>query len=407
MQQDEPGLTLPHPRAHERDFVLRPWLEVDPDAVLPGSGRVADLVAALDVGRPPGGHPVTRSTPGPLIAIGVIGTVIGILVQAGLAAMNMPKLRPEYSLGLTLLLVAAAAITLAVPVRRATRGNPVHRIDPFYATRVVVLAKACALGGALIAGFGLGLVLELILRSGEPGADAYLRVLSVLGRRPLPCSPPVSSPSSSARCRRPTTRTPTRERRPRPPGSVGAVTDDASQKKKAPAAEAPAAAPTAQAPTGLDPVPGEWRRVSPKYIVVDLIGTLITGVIMTVASGVPWFITQLPLFLLLPAFFAVMAIVLAAFTPRRVRSIGYMFRDDDLLFRKGIMFQRFVSVPYGRMQLVDINRGPLARAVGLSELKLVTAAAASNITIPGLPEKDAEELRDHLVALAESRRAGL
>jgi 2-amino-4-hydroxy-6-hydroxymethyldihydropteridine diphosphokinase len=53
LQQDEPGLTLPHPRAHERDFVLRPWLEVDPDAVLPGSGRVADLVAALDVA----GHP--------------------------------------------------------------------------------------------------------------------------------------------------------------------------------------------------------------------------------------------------------------------------------------------------------------------------------------------------------------
>ena len=54
------------------------------------------------------------------------------------------------------------------------------------------------------------------------------------------------------------------------------------------------------------------------------------------------------------------------------------------------MFQRFVAVPYGRMQLVDITRGPLARAVGLSELKLVTAAAASNVTIPGLPEQDAD-----------------
>ena len=124
---------------------------------------------------------MTRSTPGPLIVVGVIGTVIGILVQAGLAAVNMPKLRPEFSLALTLLLVAAAAIALAVPVRRATRGNPVHRIDPFYATRVVVLAKACAIGGALIAGVGLGLVLELALRSGDPGTDDYLRVLSVLG----------------------------------------------------------------------------------------------------------------------------------------------------------------------------------------------------------------------------------
>ncbi|MEP6843681.1 MAG: 2-amino-4-hydroxy-6-hydroxymethyldihydropteridine diphosphokinase [Pseudolysinimonas sp.] len=40
-------LTLPHPRAFERDFVLTPWLAVDPDAVLPGHGRVADLVAGL------------------------------------------------------------------------------------------------------------------------------------------------------------------------------------------------------------------------------------------------------------------------------------------------------------------------------------------------------------------------
>ena len=39
----DPHLTLPHPRAHERDFVLDPWLEIDPDAILPGLGRVADI----------------------------------------------------------------------------------------------------------------------------------------------------------------------------------------------------------------------------------------------------------------------------------------------------------------------------------------------------------------------------
>jgi 2-amino-4-hydroxy-6-hydroxymethyldihydropteridine diphosphokinase len=46
-RQDDPQLTLPHPRAHERAFVLVPWLEVAPDAVLAGHGPVADLVAAL------------------------------------------------------------------------------------------------------------------------------------------------------------------------------------------------------------------------------------------------------------------------------------------------------------------------------------------------------------------------
>ncbi|WP_166980344.1 2-amino-4-hydroxy-6-hydroxymethyldihydropteridine diphosphokinase [Paramicrobacterium fandaimingii] len=47
VQSDDPQLTLPHPRAAERAFVLDPWLEVDPDAVLPGRGRVAELRRAL------------------------------------------------------------------------------------------------------------------------------------------------------------------------------------------------------------------------------------------------------------------------------------------------------------------------------------------------------------------------
>lgn len=45
---DEPGLLLPHPRAHERAFVLAPWFEIAPDAVLPGRGRVRHLLAALE-----------------------------------------------------------------------------------------------------------------------------------------------------------------------------------------------------------------------------------------------------------------------------------------------------------------------------------------------------------------------
>ncbi len=41
------SLIVPHPRAFERSFVLVPWLEIEPDAILPGRGSVADLVSEL------------------------------------------------------------------------------------------------------------------------------------------------------------------------------------------------------------------------------------------------------------------------------------------------------------------------------------------------------------------------
>lgn len=47
-RSDGPELILPHPRAHERAFVLAPWHDADPDAVLPGHGPVAGLLAGVD-----------------------------------------------------------------------------------------------------------------------------------------------------------------------------------------------------------------------------------------------------------------------------------------------------------------------------------------------------------------------
>ncbi|MFP3466451.1 PH domain-containing protein [Leifsonia sp. SIMBA_070] len=152
---------------------------------------------------------------------------------------------------------------------------------------------------------------------------------------------------------------------------------------------------------------GDWRRVSPKYVLVVIASTIISGLVLSAGCLFLWLVGGWTFGWVLLAAVVVVSVIALVIAPRRARSIGYLLRDDDLLFRRGIMFQRFVSVPYGRMQLIDINRGPVSRMLGLADLKFVTAAASTGVMVPGLPEPDAAELRDRLVELAESRRAGL
>lgn len=92
---------------------------------------------------------------------------------------------------------------------------------------------------------------------------------------------------------------------------------------------------------------------------------------------------------------------------RRVRSYGYVERNDDFLVTSGILFRRLVIVPYGRMQLVDLVAGPIDRALGITTVQLHTAAATSDAAVPGLEPDVAAALRDRLAAKGESREAGL
>lgn len=76
--------------------------------------------------------------------------------------------------------------------------------------------------------------------------------------------------------------------------------------------------------------------------------------------------------------------------------------DDALELRHGVIEHHASLVPYARIQQIDVERGPLERALGLSRLVLRTAAATSDAELPGIPAERADALRRHLLA-----RAGL
>jgi len=152
---------------------------------------------------------------------------------------------------------------------------------------------------------------------------------------------------------------------------------------------------------------GTWHQIAPQYVWVRLISTGII-IALVVAAAVALSLLTRQMWTWIPAGIALVVLVWTlAITPRQARAYGYQLRRDDLVFRRGILWQRLVAVPYGRMQLVDITHGPLDRGFGIAQLKLVTAAATTGVVIPGLRQEAAEKLRDTLVDVAETRRTGL
>ena len=92
---------------------------------------------------------------------------------------------------------------------------------------------------------------------------------------------------------------------------------------------------------------------------------------------------------------------------RQVPAITWAEGPEELVIRRGRIFRTLVSVPYGRMQFVDVESGPLERRFGLATVQLHTASPESAAQLPGLPTAEAEALRTRLAARGETQRAGL
>ena len=185
-----------------------------------------------------------------------------------------------------------------------------------------------------------------------------------------------------------------------------------------PTAPVPASAPTpAAAPTPVAPTPTSalvtlhggdlpWQPVSPMLTRVRLITLavlLAVPLVASVAAGVA--VTRWAL--LGTVGLAVAGLWVAWVVARQVSAISWVELDEEIVIRKGRLFRTLVSVPYGRLQYVDIQSGPLARAFGIASCEIHTASPESGGSLPGLPVAEAEALRARLAARGEAQRAGL
>lgn len=153
----------------------------------------------------------------------------------------------------------------------------------------------------------------------------------------------------------------------------------------------------------------QWRRLAPAFLRLRRLSMLISlgvlfsavAVLVGLATGLWW---------LAGLVWAAMAVLMAVrwvVLGRNYRSWGYVERDEDLYVTNGVLFRTLIAVPYGRMQLVEVQSGPLQRAFGVATVTLKTASPATDAAIPGLEPAEATRLRDRLTELAETRDSGL
>lgn len=122
-----------------------------------------------------------RTNIGVLVLLAAIGGVGGAFLETGLTSAGQPLIIPPITLALALAAIGAIVVSLALPIRRLTRGKALGPIDPYYATRVLVLAKASALTGALLSGFGIGVVVYLLSRAIVAAGSVGMVVATIVG----------------------------------------------------------------------------------------------------------------------------------------------------------------------------------------------------------------------------------
>ena len=175
-------------------------------------------------------------------------------------------------------------------------------------------------------------------------------------------------------------------------------------------------------PVSSQPVPPEsvpepqWVPAASSYLTVRFVHTIsalafpiLAGVAMYCAGaffGGPEVLRIVGLAVI--AVFGLWGLWWILTTPRRTRALGYALESNHLMARRGIVFRSMSSMPYGRIQYVDVDSGPLERMCGVARLTVRTAGTTTGtMVLFGIPLNVAEELRADLVRRADERMAAL
>jgi membrane protein YdbS with pleckstrin-like domain len=168
--------------------------------------------------------------------------------------------------------------------------------------------------------------------------------------------------------------------------------------------QSPATSP-ASSPSGL-PVDddGELTRLHPNYTHALRVKTVLMAIPFLAAALVAEAVMSkaaLPLppgVIGLPVLLVALALVIRV-PSRRYNARGYQISADRLRVVRGLLFRSDTVVPFGRVQHIDVDQGPLERFFGIATLTLHTAGNHNaSVSLPGLEQELAREMREEIRA---------
>ena len=155
----------------------------------------------------------------------------------------------------------------------------------------------------------------------------------------------------------------------------------------------------------IESLPGtdhvQWKELDPAYkrlrqlqSALALLLVSLPLAFITVAGNIPVALAAVVWSAWMIAFAILLTWPIVAFP-----KLGYVIRDKDILFRKGVVWRSVTAVPFNRIQHVETSNTPLDRRFGLATLKLFTAGGSSgDLKIDGLSAGVAEQLRLFILA---------
>ncbi len=147
----------------------------------------------------------------------------------------------------------------------------------------------------------------------------------------------------------------------------------------------------------------EFESLEYKYKYINLISSAIVLVIALIAFFIFIFVSsgKIPLTVLIgvPSFFVALFVSRFAFVILGFPKKGYLLREQDVSYRSGLLIYKLTTIPFNRIQHVEVSQSILEKSFGLSRVKVFTAGGSvSDLSIPGLLPDKAHQIESFLLS---------